>query len=74
MAELAQRASEAAKSAPADPDFPGLAEPAALPRVKGYDAPTAELGPEDQARGAAEVQGRCQAADRRLRGVVREFR
>jgi len=55
LAELAQRAAEAAESAPADPDFPGLAEPAELPRVEGYDRATAELGPEDQARYAAEA-------------------
>jgi predicted Zn-dependent protease len=55
LAELARRAGEAAASAPVDPDFPGLAEPADAPAVDGYDAATAELGPEDQARAAADA-------------------
>ncbi len=50
---LAERAAEAAESAPADPDFPGLAPPADLPEVEGYDEETASLGAEDQARLAA---------------------
>jgi PmbA protein len=50
---LATRASEAADSAPADPDFPGLAQKAEPPRVEGYDEETAALGPEEQARLAA---------------------
>ena len=55
LAELARRAAEAAESTPPDPDFPGLAEPAELPSVDGYDRTTAELGPEEQARRAAEA-------------------
>lgn len=50
---LAARATEAADSAPADPDFPGLAQPAAPPAVEGYDEEAAELDAEDQARLAA---------------------
>jgi PmbA protein len=50
---LAARAGEAADSAPADPDFPGLAPKADPPQVEGYDDETAALGPEDQARLAA---------------------
>ena len=50
---LAARAAEAADSAPADPDFPGLAAPADAPTVEGYDEQAAELGAEDQARLAA---------------------
>ena len=50
---LAARAREAANSAPTDPYFPGLAEPAELPEVEGYDAQTAALDPDDQARFAA---------------------
>jgi PmbA protein len=53
LRELARRAEEAAASAPADPSFPGLAEPAEPPAVEGYDAETAALTPEDQARLAA---------------------
>jgi PmbA protein len=51
--ELAQRAAEAAESAPADETFPGLAAPAEIPRVEGDDEDTARLGPGDQARLAA---------------------
>ena len=50
LAQLARRAADAAASAPADPDFPGLAAPADLPDVAGYDEATAKLAPDDQAR------------------------
>jgi PmbA protein len=50
---LAARAGEAADSAPADPDFPGLAAPADPAAVEGYDEEAASLGAEDQARLAA---------------------
>jgi len=53
LAQLARRAGEAAESAPADPDFPGLAAPADTPSVEGYDEATAKLGPDDQARFAS---------------------
>jgi PmbA protein len=55
--EVVQRAQDAAGSATPDPDFPGLAEPAPIPEVAGYDARTAELTPEDQARLAAAAIG-----------------
>ncbi len=50
LAELAQRAGEAADAAVADPSFPGFAEPEPLPDVVGHDPATAALEPEDQAR------------------------
>ncbi len=50
---LAARAAEAADSAPADPDFAGLAPAADPPAVEGYDEEAASLGAEDQARLAA---------------------
>jgi predicted Zn-dependent protease len=50
LRELASRAGEAADSAIAEPDFPGLADPEPLPEVEGYDDALAGLGPEDQAR------------------------
>jgi len=53
LRELAARASEAADSAPADPDFPGLAPPADPPSIQGFDEETAALGAEEQARLAA---------------------
>jgi PmbA protein len=53
LQELARRATEAAESAPPDELFPGLAPPADVPDVDGYDGETASLGPEDQARLAA---------------------
>jgi PmbA protein len=55
LADVARRAAEAADSAPVDPDFPGLAGPAQFPAVDGYDAETAALGPDDQARFALEA-------------------
>jgi predicted Zn-dependent protease len=53
LAELTQRASAAAESAPPDDTFPGLAPAAQLPDVQGYDEATASLGPDEQARLAA---------------------
>jgi PmbA protein len=53
LAELAQRATDAAETAPEDDTFPGLAPAADPPDVDGYDNATAELGPDDQARLAA---------------------
>ena len=55
LAEIARRATEAAESAPVDPDFPGFTPPGELPPVDGYDEATALLGPEEQARLAAEA-------------------
>jgi PmbA protein len=53
LAEVARRAADAARSAPADESFPGLAPPADPPALEGYDEETAALGPADQARLAA---------------------
>jgi predicted Zn-dependent protease len=53
LADLVDRASAAAKSAPPDESFPGLAPAASPTDVEGYDEATAALGPEDQARLAA---------------------
>lgn len=50
---LAARAGEAADSAPADPDFAGLAPATAPPAVEGFDEEAASLDAEDQARLAA---------------------
>jgi PmbA protein len=55
LEEVARRAADAAESAPADDDFPGLAPPAEATPVEGYDEETAALGPGDQARLAAEA-------------------
>ncbi len=50
LAEVAERARAAARSAPPDDSFPGLAPPADPPKVEGYDEDTAQLGPEEQAQ------------------------
>ena len=55
LAELGRRAAAAAASSPAHEDFPGLAPPLPLPHVDAYDEATAALGPDDQARLAAEA-------------------
>ena len=66
LAELARRAGEVTDSARPDPLFPGLAPPADLPAVNGYDEETAALGADDQARlAAAAIEG---AADFGLYG------
>jgi PmbA protein len=55
LRDLAARAADAAERVRADPDFPGLAAPADIPDVGGYDDDTAALGPDEQARLAAEA-------------------
>jgi PmbA protein len=55
LAAAARHAAEAADSAPVDPSFPGLQEPAPVPFVEGYDEATATLTPEDQADAAAQA-------------------
>lgn len=55
LTELARRAQAAAATSPPDESFPGLAPPSQPPQVDGYDASTAALGPDDQARLAAEA-------------------
>jgi predicted Zn-dependent protease len=51
LRRLARRAAESA-AAPGE-SFPGLAGPAPLPAISGYDEETATLAPDDQARLAA---------------------
>jgi PmbA protein len=53
LRDAARRASEAADSAKADPDYAGLQPPAEVPEVEGYDEETAELTPEGQAAAAS---------------------
>jgi PmbA protein len=55
LRDLAARAADAAEHVRADPDFPGLAAPAEIPDVGGYDDATAALGPDEQAQLAAEA-------------------
>jgi predicted Zn-dependent protease len=55
LRELAARAAAAAEASPEDPDLPELAGAAELPAVEGYDEETGALGPDDQARLAADV-------------------
>ncbi len=54
---LARRAQEIAENAPADPHFPGLAQPAQLPAVEGFDEETDALGAGDLARLATAAIG-----------------
>ena len=53
LAALARRAKESAASADSDPSFPGLAPPAPLPDVVGFDAATDALTADEQASAAA---------------------
>jgi predicted Zn-dependent protease len=50
---VAQRAAEAADSAPPDPHFPGLQPRSEVADVAGYDAETASMTPQEQAEAAA---------------------
>ena len=52
LRDLAARAGEAADSAVAEPDFPGLPDAQALPDVEGYDKALADLGSDELARHA----------------------
>jgi len=67
LRELAARAEEAADASPDDPDLPTRAGASELPNVAGNDDETAALGPDDQARLAANATSRvfsmwkCQA-------------
>ncbi|MGZ4281917.1 MAG: metallopeptidase TldD-related protein [Gaiellaceae bacterium] len=67
LRELAARAAEAAGSAPADPDFPGLVTKTEPPRVEAYDEETAALEAADQAALAATA---IDASDLDLYGFV----
>ena len=50
---LAARAEATADASPENPDAAAVAQPAELPQTKGYDATTADIGPDEQARLAA---------------------
>jgi PmbA protein len=52
LRDLATRAGEAADSAVAEADFPGLPTPEPVPAVEGYDEALAQLGADDLARHA----------------------
>jgi PmbA protein len=52
LRDLAARAGEAADSAVAEPDFPGLPDAQAPPEVEGYDEALADLGSDELARHA----------------------
>jgi predicted Zn-dependent protease len=52
LRDLATRAGEAADSAVAEADFPGLPDPQSLPQVEGYDEALADLGSDELARHA----------------------
>ncbi len=49
LARLVDGVIDAARLLPADPDFPGLARPAELPRVDHFDPPTATATPDARA-------------------------
>jgi PmbA protein len=53
LREIGRRAAEAAGSSPREEGFPGLAQPAELPAVQGFDPATAGLSPDELARHAA---------------------
>ena len=60
---LAARATEAADNAPVDPDFPGLASPAPLPEVDGFDGETAAMAEDDFANAAAAAISQARGLD-----------
>jgi predicted Zn-dependent protease len=60
---LAARARDAADNAPVDPEFPGLAAPAELPEVDGFDAETAALTEDDYAGAASRAISHARGLD-----------
>ena len=69
LADVAARAGEAADSAVAEPDFPGLAPPESPPDVEGYDDAVAAIGAEEQAhharpRSTRRARSVCSASSR----------
>lgn len=50
LSRLTERALAAASVRPVDPDWPGLAQPAAVPDVAHEDPPTASASPDERAR------------------------
>jgi PmbA protein len=60
---LAARARDAADNAPVDPEFPGLAAPAELPAVEGFDAETAALTEDDYADAASRAISHARGLD-----------
>jgi PmbA protein len=60
---LASRAAEAARRARPDPLFPGVAEPAPVADVGGFDLQTAELEPDGLARLAGDAIGVVKALE-----------
>ena len=59
LAEVVQRAVDAAVGASSDADHPGFAEAAPVPAVDGYDESTAALSPAEQAALAAAAIAGC---------------
>jgi predicted Zn-dependent protease len=60
---LAGRARDAADNSPVDPEFPGLARPAPLPEVAGFDEQTAALTEDDYAKAAATAISQARGLD-----------
>jgi predicted Zn-dependent protease len=54
LAALVERTVEAARLAPADPEWPGMAPPAPLPAIDNYDEETAAASPAQRAELVAE--------------------
>ena len=58
--ELVKRAKDNAETSPVDPNYPGLPEPEAYPRVAAWDTTTADYSPEKRAKAVGIV---CQLAE-----------
>ncbi len=63
LAELARRAADVLAGASPNDELASLAPPASFPQIEGYDAETAALGAEDQARLASAAIGAADDLD-----------
>jgi predicted Zn-dependent protease len=63
LADLVERTLEAARLAPVDAEWPGLAPPAALPEVDNFDPDTAAASPEQRARVVADFVAAADGTD-----------
>ncbi|MEA4882675.1 MAG: TldD/PmbA family protein [Clostridia bacterium] len=71
LADAAARALEMASVQPANPDFPGLAEPAQYEDAHGYDETTAAFGPMERAEAVQSIIRQADAHKLNASGALR---
>lgn len=69
LARLVERACDAARHQPENPDFPGLPDPRPIPQVNSFDGAVAAASPEMRARAVADVCKQVTAAEAEAAGA-----